>query len=771
MMIKFKSEFNSRKRLNNVLFAKLYLSFLFIILILISCNQSENLILVKNGKSDYSIIVSNSADSVILKAATEFQKYIERISGARLKILTDNFPLTESEILIGRSNRTNDLTGLRDDMEEDGFVIKTIEDRLFIVGGKEKGTLYGVFSFLEEYLGVRKYSAEFTTVPRRKTISIEPVDMRQDPVFSFRELHMPDPRQDENFRDWHKLDLKEGKNEWGMFVHTFDDLVPPETYFKTHPEYFSFLNVRRIPDGQLCLSNPEVFNLVIEGLTKRMAEKPEALYWSVSQNDTYKACECENCRRQYDEFGGYSGAMINFVNKVAAEFPDKIISTLAYQYTRSAPENIKPAENVNIMFCSIECNRSRPLSTDPLSASFRRDTEAWCRLTDNIFMWDYVVQFRNLVSPFPNLRVLQPNIQYFRDNGMQMMFQQGSGGLVSEFYELRQYIIAKLLWNPDADVDAIIDDFVNGYYGPAGKYIRHYIDKMHDALDKSGGGLWIYGYPFDGIKTYLTPELIKDYERIFVKAEEAVAGSPEYLERVKIARLPLEFAILDISLRDVNDDLTYFIKEDGKWIIREDMLERLEVFTELAKKAGVTRYWEHGNYPDDYKATIERYVKSSMQNHLALNKPVTLFTESSEKYPVGGAKALTDGLKGINDYHFNWLGFEGPDMVAVIDLEEIRKIKSMETDFLQEVKSWVFLPDEVLYYYSTDGSDFKQAGSVKNSVPEDRESTFVTTFKKEFDPVEARYIKVVARNKGTCPGWHPGAGYPAWIFCDEVIVW
>ncbi len=86
-------------------------------------------------------------------------------------------------------------------------------------------------------------------------------------------------------------------------------------------------------------------------------------------------------------------------------------------------------------------------------------------------MWDYVVQFRNLLSPFPNLRVLQPNIQYFRDNGIQMMFQQGSGGLMSEFVELRSYIIAKLLWNPDLDVDLLMDDFLNGYYGPAGKYI------------------------------------------------------------------------------------------------------------------------------------------------------------------------------------------------------------------------------------------------------------------------------------------------------------
>ncbi len=423
------------------------------------------------------------------------------------------------------------------------------------------------------------------------------------------------------------------------------------------------------------------------------------------------------------------------------------------------------------MFCSIECNRSRPLTSDSLSAGFRKDTEDWCKLTDNIFMWDYVVQFRNLVSPFPNLRVLQPNIQYFRDNGMQMMFQQGSGGLISEFVELRTYIIAKLLWNPDADVEAIIDDFVEGYYGPAGKYIRQYIDTMHDALDQSGGDLGIYGYPYDGINTYLTPELIKTYESIINEAEKEVENIPDYLERVRIARLPLEFAILDISLRNVNDELTYFEKSEDKWKPREDMLVRLNEFTERAKEAGITRYWEHGNYPDDYKATVERYVNSSMQNHLALNKPVELLTEASEKYPVGGGAALTDGLKGINDYHFNWLGFEGPDLIAIIDLEEEKEIQSIETDFLQEIKSWVFLPEEVQFYSSLDGENFELLSAIVSTIPENRESTFIETFKLEFEPVKSRYIKVVAKNRGICPDWHPGATYPAWIFCDEVIVW
>ena len=117
------------------------------------------------------------------------------------------------------------------------------------------------------------------------------------------------------------------------------------------------------------------------------------------------------------------------------------------------------------MLCSIECNRSKPLEADPGSASFLKDLEDWTRLTKNIYLWDYVVNFKNYLCPFPNLRVLQPNIRYFAKNGMTRIFEQGSGKSLSEFKELRTYLISKLLWNPNENVDSLIDDFLSGYYG------------------------------------------------------------------------------------------------------------------------------------------------------------------------------------------------------------------------------------------------------------------------------------------------------------------
>ena len=159
-------------------------------------------------------------------------------------------------------------------------------------------------------------------------------------------------------------------------MHTFGKLVPWQDYFKTHPEYFSEMNGRRNID-QLCLSNPEVLKLTIENLKKEMALQPNEKYWSVSQNDNFSYCQCEKCTKIIAEEGSPSGPIIRFVNEVATQFPDKIISTLAYQYSRKAPIVSKPAKNVQVMLCTIELNRSKSIEEDKGSESFKNDIIEW----------------------------------------------------------------------------------------------------------------------------------------------------------------------------------------------------------------------------------------------------------------------------------------------------------------------------------------------------------------------------------------------------------
>ena len=148
------------------------------------------------------------------------------------------------------------------------------------------------------------------------------------------------------------------------------------------------------------------------------------------------------------EEGSPSGLMIRFVNEVAKAFPDKIITTLAYQYTRKPPMITKPLSNVMITLCTIELNRSLPIETDTGSRAFTKEITDWGKICNKIMLWDYETQFSSSFGPFPLYNTLQPNIQFFTNNHVMAHFQQCNGKHSENFGELKCYLLSKLLWNP-----------------------------------------------------------------------------------------------------------------------------------------------------------------------------------------------------------------------------------------------------------------------------------------------------------------------------------
>jgi hypothetical protein len=439
-----------------------------------------------------------------------------------------------------------------DSLSGDGFFIHGDGRNVVIFGKGTKGTLYGVYAFLE-MLGYRLYTPTALVVPDVSDFKFPKCHLVSNPAFAYREVSYFYPNHSQLYADWHHLHTVADRDSlFGMFVHTFKDLIPPARYFDAHPEWFSLNSGRRGRDGQLCLSNPAVLEELCRRLADTMATAPEKKMWSVSNNDNYNACQCPECLRMDSLYGGPTGTLLHFVNQVARRFPDKNISTLAYQYTRCSPTNpaVKPEKNVNIMFCSIECGRELPIADNPREASFRKDMEDWSRLTDNIFMWDYVVQFRNFWNPFPNLNILQPNLQFFHKNGVRMMFEQATGSdNVTSWMDIRCYMLAKLLWDVDANIDSIMQDFLYGYYGVSGQYVKEIIDTMTSALIQSGQRLDIYGYPVDAADGYLSPERRELYRQLMYDAWQAPHDSA--LEaRLSYFYASLCFAELELAIHE-----------------------------------------------------------------------------------------------------------------------------------------------------------------------------------------------------------------------------
>lgn len=738
---------------------------------LLLCSCGDTIKLADRGRSDYRIVVASDADSLTRLTAERFQSYFHQISQAELPIVTDAEATTAEEIVFGRTSRIAEDTARMAALGHDGFVIYTHGPTLYVVGNTSRGTMNGMYTLLDDYLGCRKYSAKVEVIPQRDKVTVPGhIYDRQVPVITFRDVHYRGTN-DQGYIDWHKLshDSTGGKPDWGFWCHSFGQLLPAEQYFKTHPEYFALVGGKRATT-QPCLSNPAVLEIMCDNLAKAMAAKPEAMYWSVSSNDNFGYCQCPLCAEVDSIEGSPTGSVIRFVNKVAERFPDKVISTLAYQYSRAAPKVTKPLENVNIMFCNIECNRSEPIATDPTSASFRRDMEEWAKLTDNILVWDYVIQFKNLVSPFPNFHTLQPNIQYFVDNHVVAMFEQGNREVGGEFADLRAYLISKLMWNPSANADSLTNDFLNGYYGPAGVHVKEYINLITNNLIQSGKQLTIFGAPTDGADSYLSPKNLAIYEGCFERAEAAVANQPEYLERVKIARQPLRYAELEQTKLDPYGPNGIYVKAaDGSWKTNPEYTKKLEDFIALCKKEGVTRLSEWHTTPDEYLDMMSRISIVRQEGNLSFERPVKLSPAPHPKYGRDADKVLTNGIKGSNDYKIQWLGWDVPRFEAVVDLGSEQEIARVTATYLQALTDWIFFPKQVTFYVSSDGKDYRQTGM--EAQPEVNRAVAMGT--RAFSSAvggKGRYVKVVTDGVGICPPWHLGAGGKAFAFMDELIV-
>lgn len=737
---------------------------------------------VSFSRSDgYSIVVASDADSTVLAAANELGSVMEDVFGKPYDILPDNRFKRGSFISIGRNRLSDKLCDhYKDSIRDDGFLLFSDKGNMYIIGNEQIALRYGVCHFLENYLGCVYASSNVLYVEKKPNgLTLSDIYDLQNPSFRYREVYQLIPNEDTHYAVWHKLHNRtDFDREWGMFVHTFKELVPVERYFDTHPEWFSEIHGQRVRDGQLCLSNSDVLEVLCANLKTKMDKEPEKTIWSVSQNDNESSCTCPDCKLLDSLYGGPSGTMIWFVNQVAARFPDKTISTLAYQQTRHAPKNIQPAGNVNVMLCSIECQRDRPIADDTSHNSFQSDLRDWTSLTSNIFLWDYVVQFRNYMDPFPNLHVLQPNLRCFRSFGVPMVFEQGSHPNVTENHEWRTFLIAHLLWNVDEDVERLRDRFLKAYYGAdRAVFVKTYYDAMSDALLESRQTLSIYGYPIDAQNGYLSPQKIAFYRKLFA---QAYATSPyancsdddlaAYNDRLRLLELSLDFAVLDLSLYDVGPELSYFyIDSTGNKIAKPEMLSLVDEFYKDCKRLGVKKLDEANYTPRQMVDLIGGFVAKQTGDNKALHKPVTCTTKWSDTYDVGGPQALTDGKAGVLNYYYNWLGFQGNDMDVIVDLEDSQEISEIKADFLFYPLSWIFAPRKVTCYVSDNQKDWRKVAHVDYENEELLTECKIVDFKFSVS-AKARYVRLVANSLLTNPDWHRGVGQPCWIFCDEIVV-
>ncbi len=728
---------------------------------------SDKIEIVKNSKTRYVIVVSKNASREEKEAAELLQDVFQKTCNVRLLVFDDSYQRQEEEFIIGSAR------GLVKDFNKNNVAMSSyiMKGRKLIFNGSN--VYYSVVDFLERELGVRKYAVDCSVYPKIKNLYLDKnlsYSFRSPNVF--REVNSNFTKRNKDFQKWLKTDLYTETFAQGYFVHTASKLCSDKEYFVSHPEYFAFVNGQRVRD-QVCWSNEDVFRIMKENLRKAMLSQPDREWWSVSQNDNPTYCQCSRCKALIDKENSPAAPIIAFVNRMAKEFPNKLISTLAYQYSRKCPKTLKPEKNVQIMLCTIEANRNITIEEEKQrnpNSSFAKDLEDWAKVSKNIFLWDYECDFAHYMCPFPNMHVLQPNIKYFVKNGANMQFQQANCNKGHEFAELKNYLLAKLLWNPNEKQDSIINEFMLSYYGAGAKKVRQYMDDIENVAIsyKATVGLDIYGPPTNYKDNILSEENLQRFDSILYEAEDLAKKDKKAYLRVLSAHLPIHYAILEIAKADVYGPRGFFKKTKDSWELKEDMAQRIETFYTVCKKAEVESLNENGLKPATYYAALKRIIENSAEGNIAFQKKVTCEPMPATNYCKGDPNTLTDGTRGPADFKMSWIGWWGKDATVTVDLAGVYSNRKATISSLALPHAWILHPLKVVCLASLDGKTFTKIGE-QNANGNNKNNPTIQEYsfnvKQKF-----RYLRFEIEATKTLPSWHASYTNKSWIFLDEIIV-
>ena len=463
--------------------------------LLIGGGKRQDITLVHVKQSEYTIVISPNSSPSQRYAAEELVTVIEQISGARLAV--SNKATDGPMVLVGPSAVLESVLPEIDyqALGEEGLVIRTVGPHLVLTGGPPRGTLYAVYEFLDGELGCRGFADEGVTpavthIPRQSTIQLGPLNKTKVPALEYRSAWYREAfagdwaaRNRLNGQNTAVTEKHGGKNTYyrTQAWHTFKYFINAGEIGE-RPELFAFNNGKR-STSQLCTSHPQVVDRVTEMIRFWISQDPKAKFFSVIANDGGGFCTCELCGPLTDYERSRAAPVLHLTNLVADrirdEHPDVMLDTLAYSPTCPPPRFARPRDNVMVRFATAQACRAHPIDENCGDswhmAEFLRE---WGERCGQMYVWDYQTVFSNYLQPFPNFHTLQPNIQYFVKNNVKGVFNQAPSSGGGEFAELRAYLLARVMWDPQCDFASEMEKFLQAYYGTAAEAIEQYITMM-----------------------------------------------------------------------------------------------------------------------------------------------------------------------------------------------------------------------------------------------------------------------------------------------------
>jgi len=579
--------------------------------------------LVKDGKSDYKIVISSNPDKKILLASNELQDLFYEATSIRLPIVNDNLDYSSENkvICLGKNNyyqkalNGNDfLSTDRNKLEHDGYKINTVGNGIFIYGDYSDGAIYGVYGLLEIEFGFDCFSNTGYVIDKNvKNVTLKNYEVVEVPDYAFRSCYYTHITNNGNtkyrmmFGEGNSFSVRYGKddgahnNEIYVPFATYNDPSKPETY---HPKWFS-------DDGtQLCYyahgdeeEYQSLINTVFEVMKQDFIDNPDGYFFRLGQADTTTWCNCNLCKQSIQKYNANSASLVLFANDLAEKLDAWMLTTegkpfsrdyrimfLSYGLSLTAPtkyntqtkkyegiDGIKCHDRVMPWFAPIELNYTQKIDNE-INKTFYDSFMGWMAITKEMSFYTYSTNFHNYLVPLNFFDQLQLFYQYgAKSNGYFIcdLGQRGQSSAVTGFQTLMSYLIAKLSWNVNTDIKQATQDFFDGYFGPASQSMLNYYnsfrvqsklcaDKYYTLSHATYMRLLDKNYwPQDLLETWLDNinQALKDIEYL-KKVDYRLYN--EYYGHIAVERIGLYYLIVELYANSFNADFIERIKLEFK---------------------------------------------------------------------------------------------------------------------------------------------------------------------------------------------------------------
>lgn len=555
-------------------------------------NGSAGAILfAEDGASDFTVVYPADASETVISAANELSQYLNKVIGANGNM----FPAVPESNFGGGNFISIGHTAIAESVDtskikDDGYLVSLDHGEIYILTLSDEDIYNGIYGFLEDKLECMFVRDDYDYVPEFPTVYFEPEVYISNPDFAWRKVFQYEVAQNGWYRKLKNngavAENIEQNAGWGTWCHSSFTFVSPEEYRETHPEYFSY-NADGEP-AQLCLTNPEVYPIIEQKMAELMQAEPDKKYWDFSLNDNYDYCKCANCAVVLEKTGSMMGTMLPVINSLAQKFPDKIISTLAYFYNEAVPKGMICEENVNIVLCPINTGQlySYYYGASEKAQKAKDLIEDWSAVCNNLLIWDYVIDFQNLLMPYPNFDVQKDNHSLYLDNNVKAVFHQGSREKNDEMARLRSYVLSKQLWDNGIDVSAVIAKYLNVTYGPAAVYVADYLDMMNSELKNGAKDLDLYDSVAQHSGDYLSKKNNDKYLELINSAIHEAGGDERIIGCLEEIKINILYAVMN------EGNLLYNRKKDA-----------FSEFTSLMSEHDIEQPHEVGVTMDEYILT------------------------------------------------------------------------------------------------------------------------------------------------------------------------